>query len=197
MQLILPVLDAPESVLWGRSGALWWGFGPDRDYPVHVGRVGATVHNALGRVHRLTTLDPIDVTVHRGIPIMRPERIILALAADETRQICPSRYRGRRDLSDEIVLAPAIHKMAAMLDHAWRLRIIDGPFLHAMYERLRGKGQAGTIVLREILATRPPDYVPTDSRLEARFEEIIAPSHRRLRRRVEIDDAVGRIGRVD
>ena len=42
--------------------------------------------------------------------------------------------------------------------------------------RSGGRGRSGIVVLRTVLETRPVDYQPAGSRLEERFEEIVAPT---------------------
>jgi very-short-patch-repair endonuclease len=75
-----------------------------------------------------------------------------------------------------------------LLDHAWRQRLIDGPYLHDLASRSGGRGRSGIVVLRQVLDTRPPDYRPAGSRLEERFEEIVSPVVRsELRRQVTVD----------
>lgn len=196
-QLIAPVLDAgPGTVLWGSSASLLFGFGRDRDPLVHVARLLHSAPNPLGRVHRLVTLEPVDVTDHLGVPVARAERVILALAEAATRDWKPTRFK-HTELTDVQVLAPVIAHMAKVLDHAWSMGLIDGERIHDLCERMRGHGQAGIVVLRELLRTRPPDYIPPESGLEIRFEEIIGFLVSELDRQVEVFDAEGLIGRVD
>ena len=195
-QLIGPVLDALPAVLWDASGARWYGFGRDSDPVVQVARVGNGVPGALGRVHRLVDLCEDDVTDHHGVPIARAERVILGLAAAATREWKPTRFRNS-GLTEVEALLPVVRRMAPVLDHAWGMGFIDGRRIHAMADRMGGHGQAGIIVLRELLRVRPPDYLPPESGLEARFEEVIALHRHAFRRQVELFDDRGLIGRVD
>ncbi len=196
-QLLAPVLDAqPNAALWDESAALWWGFGRDRSPIVQVARVRHDIREPLGRLHRVTGLDQTDFTVHQGIPIARPERVILGLAAAWTRAWKPSRFRGG-DLTDAQVLAPVIDRVGASLDHAWRQGLIDGPFIHDLADRFSVSGQAGIVALREALKRRPPDYLARGSRLEERFEQLLGAPAQEFDRQVEIRDTAGLIGRVD
>jgi very-short-patch-repair endonuclease len=185
-QLLLPVLDAgPGSVLWGFAATQWWGFGRFRTFPVDVARRPCTAPADLcGRLHQTTTLDPeLDVTVHREIPIARPERLLLWLAREHT-----ERY------GHEVAAA----RLARTLDHAWRLGLVSPARLHRLAEERSGKGNAGIVVLRDLLEHRPLDHRPTDSNLEARWEEVVGPMAGQFRRQVVLgdDSAIGRFDQV-
>lgn len=185
-QLLLPVLDAGrDALLWGRAATHWWGFGRFRAFPVHVTRPrNGTRAPHIGIVHVTKHLDPaLDRTVHRGIPIARPERLILWLARVDT-----ERYG---------------HEVGALrlertLDHAWREQLIDGRRLHDLAARCAGKGNSGIVILRELLESRPPDYRPTDSNLEKRWEEAVGALARSFRRQVVLggDSPIGRFDQV-
>lgn len=197
-RLCAPVLDAlPGACLWERSAALWWGFGRDRSPVVHVARRSRPEPDAIGRLHRISDLDPLDVVLHDGIPTARPERTILSLAATETRKYRPSRLPDRRGGEDVILLTPAIRTIERILDHAWSLGLIDGEFIHDLLERQAVQGRNGIVVLREALRRRPPDYLPPESGAERRFEELLMDLVDQFQRQVEIEDPEGLIGRVD
>lgn len=183
-QLLLGVLDAGDgTVLWGRPAAHWWGFGRYRAFPVHVTRPRSGLRTPrLARIHTTTTIEPArDVTVHRGIPIVRPERLLLWLARQLTQ-----RY------GHELAAA----RLGRTLDHAWREGLVDGRRMHTVVERCAGKGNAGIVVLRQLLEERPPDYRPTDSTLERRWEEVVGPLASSFRRQVTLGDDAP-IGRFD
>jgi len=197
-QLLLPVLDAtPRAWLWGASAARWWGFSRDRSPIVHVARVDGSYPKPLGRIHRIGRIDPCDVTLHHGIPIARPERVLLTLAAHETRRYRPSRLPERRNGEDLALLRPAIKKLEGVVDHAWSLGLIDAEFITSMVKRLQSRGRAGIVVLREALRDVGPDYVATDSGTERRFEDLLGVLADQFDRQVEISDDHGLIGRVD
>ena len=161
----------------------WWGFGRFRAFPVHVGKPkDGTRAPHLGIVHSTRTIDPdLDITTHRGIPIVRPERLLLWLARADT-----ERY------GHEI----GALRLERTLDHAWRERLIDGRRLHDLVARCSGKGNSGIVILRQLLESRPPDYRPTDSNLEKRWEEVVGPLARSFRRQVVLGDGAP-IGRFD
>lgn len=183
-QLLAPVLDAgPGAVLWGYAATQWWGFGRFRSFPVDIAGAPRAVRTGLlGRFHQTTILEPeLDVTVHRGIPIARPERLILWLAREFT-------HRYGHEVG--------ARRLERTLDHAWRQRLIAPVRIHELAERGSGKGNAGIVVLRELLATRPVDYRPTDSGLEARWEEVVGALAEQFRRQVVLGDDAP-IGRFD
>jgi very-short-patch-repair endonuclease len=183
-QLLAPVLDAgPDAVLWGYAATQWWGFGRFRSFPVDVAAAPCAVRpDLLGRIHQTTTVDPeLDLTVHRGIPIARPERLILWLAREFTQ-------RWGHDVG--------ALRLERTVDHAWRQRLIVPTRIHELAERCSGKGNAGIVVLRHVLSSRPVDYRPTDSGLEARWEEVVGASARDFRRQVVLGDDAP-IGRFD
>lgn len=183
-QLLLPVLDAGRgAVLWGRAATHWWGFGRFRAFPVHVARPeDGTRGPHLGIIHTTRVLEPeLDLTVHRGIPIVRPERLLLWLARADT-----ERY------GHEI----GAIRLERALDHAWREGLVDGHRIHELARRCSGKGNSGIVILRQLLEARPPDYRPTDSGLETRWEEVVGPMASQFRRQVILGDEAP-IGRFD
>ena len=174
-QLILAVLDAgPGAGLWGKAGASHWGFSRYRRTPAHVGVPRSHVRgDRLGQIHYIRDLRPSDIVTHLDVPICRPELIILWLCGMMTHRV-----------GHELAFA----RMTPVIDQAWRQRLIDGHAIHALAERAAGRGRSGIVVLRELLAKRPPDYQPAGSRLEERFEEIVSPAvARNLRRQVTVD----------
>jgi len=185
--LMASVLDAGEgAALWGKSAAALWGFGRFRSAEPHVAIPRSHVRgDRLGQVHLLRSLSASGVTTHLDIPIARPEETVLWLAGMWTHRWGPSG------------LEIAVARTAATLDHAWRNRLIDGRRIHALCERSGGRGRSGIVVFREVLASRPPDHVPSGSALEDRFESTLPPD---LRRRLQRQVAIGgddRIGVVD
>lgn len=186
--LLAAVLDAgPEAVLWGKSAAALWGFGRFRSATPHVGAPRRVRRDRqLGQVHLLRNFDPAGSTSHLDIPISRPEETVLWLAGMWTHRWGP---RG---------LERAVARTGSTLDHAWRLRLIDGRRLHRLAERSGGRGRSGIVVLREVLASRPPDHRPAGSALEERFESVLPPGLRaRLERQVRVGSGESAIGVVD
>jgi len=174
-RLLQAVLDAgPGAVLWGKTGATWWGFGRDRLRPAHVA-VPRARKNAVtsGQLHVVSNLHERDLTHHLDVPVARPELVVLWLAGAWTHRF-----------GHEI----ALDRTRKVLDQAWRQRLIDGRYIHELAGRSGGRGRSGIVVFRQALETRPPDYQPAGSRLEERFEELLPDSlRRRLRRQVTVD----------
>lgn len=172
------MLDAgPLGWLWSKTAATWWGLGRWRLTPVHVGRPRNSSRPPQGaQLHELRHVDPRDVTDHHGIPIARPERVLRWLAGALTH-----RWPTRPDI--------AYDRLARTVDHAWREGLVDGRYLHELAERTGGKGRSGIVVLREVLASRPPDYLPAGSGAEERFEALLPAEVRaQLRRQVSVYD---------
>lgn len=176
-QLTVGVLDAgPGGVLWGKSAAAHWGFGPFPPLPVHVAvRRRSDIGDRLGQVHLVRHLGDDDVTSHLDVRTARPEVVVLWLAGMWT-------HRFGHEL--------ALERTAAVLDDAWRQRLIDERFLHELADRSGGRGRSGIVVLRSLLEERRRGYTPAGSRLEERFESLVPPDIRdRLRRQVAIETA--------
>lgn len=186
-ELTLRVLDSGRNaVLWGKTAVAWWGLQRFRLTPVHVARRRVGTRPPVGAtLHQLVSLDPRDVTSHRGVPIVRPEAAVLWLAGMWTH-----RLPGGAEA--------AFARLETVLDDAWREGLIDGEYLHALARRSGGKGRSGIVAMRRALETRPPDYLPPGSGTEARFEEVLPYEvRRRLRRQVRIADSADLIGIVD
>ena len=115
-----------------------------------------------------------DVTRLDGIPVVRPEVVVL--------QLCGSVHRQRA---------------ASVLDNLWRRRLTSGPSLRRTLSDLAGSGRNGVVVLRELLDERGDDYVPPASGLEGRFETVLRRAGELpMRRQVDTGDDRW-IGRVD
>ncbi len=127
---------------------------------------------------------PSELTDLLGIPVARPELAIRWLAGAWTH-----RWPGHPEVVDE--------RLGRTLDHAWREGLIDGRYLHELAARTGGRGRSGIVALRRALETRPPDYLPSGSGAEDRFEEVIRSQDLgRLRRQVSVYDEAP-IGVVD
>ncbi len=170
------VLDAgPDGLLWGKTAAALWGFGPFRVTPAHVAITRGAVGKGprLAQIHTLRCIDDTARTTLSDLPVCRPEEIILWLAGMWT-------HRVGHDL--------ALARMQRTLDQAWRDDLIDGPAIHRLAARSGGRGRSGIVVLRALLADRPPDYQPAGSGLEERFEEVVPATVRAaLDRQVCVD----------
>jgi very-short-patch-repair endonuclease len=114
------------------------------------------------------------VTEVHGIPVLTPSRLLFQLAATNR-----------------------VERIARLTDRAWARRLVSGRSLHEMCDELSEHGRDGMAVMRAVLEVRPIGYVPPESNLEARVEEItrdhdLPP----MRRQVDLG---GRewLGRVD
>ena len=123
--------------LWGMRGVetpampeitLW----ADRHRPLH----GVTVH-------RTQSLDPIDISRVRRIPVTTPARTLLDLGA--------------------VAPAPVVE---SALEDALMRRLVTFALLTATLERLGGPGRNGAGVLRALVEERDPATAPTQSMLE-------------------------------
>lgn len=117
-------------------------------------RIDITVPRAVNvryrgaRFHRTDVLEPVDVqTSSSGVPVVRPERMIIGVAAQQ-----PDRAGV---IIDRTVLAGL-----ATVDRVWRY-----------LTRYSGPGCPGTAAVREALLRRHPQQRPPESQLE---EEWIA-----------------------
>lgn len=174
--LMHAALDAgPGGVLWAKTASSHWGFGRFRRLPAHVAIERGRSHTGprVGQLHVVRCLPDDAWTFHHDLPVARPEETILWLAGMWT-------HRVGHELAERF--------LARTLDQAWRQELIDGHALHALAERSGGRGRSGIVVLRNVLETRGPGYLPAGSGLEERFEEIVPGVVRRdLRRQVRID----------
>jgi very-short-patch-repair endonuclease len=94
-------------------------------------------------VHRTDTLDRIDVSRRRRIPVTTPARTLLDLGA----------------------VAPALVVESALEDALMR-RLVTFALLTNTLERLGGPGRNGAGVLRALVEERDPATAPTQSMLE-------------------------------
>jgi very-short-patch-repair endonuclease len=140
----------------------------------------------LGEVHELRHLDDRAVTRHREVPISRPEETVLWMAGMWTHRYGPCG------------LELAVDRTARTVDLAWRMGLIDGRRIHDLCDRSGGRGRSGIVVLRQVLEERPPEYRPSGSALEDRFEAMLPADLRaRLERQVTVGGEGGPIGTVD
>jgi very-short-patch-repair endonuclease len=151
--LLRALLDAgPGAVLSHGTAAAWWGL-PGFDLrTIDVTRprgVTGTPVAFADRLHEVLTLGADHVTVLEGIPIVRPERVIL--------ELCASAHPARAERA---------------LDTAWSKGLCSGGSLRRVHTELAKSGRDGIVLMRELLAARPPGWVPPASGLEARFMAI-------------------------
>lgn len=175
-RLLAAVYDAgPGAHLSHGSAAAWWGLpGFDLltlDMTRPRGITATTTTRA--RLHTVVNLRAEHVTVLDGVPIVRPERLVLELCA---------------------VLHPG--RAARAFDSAWSRRLLSGPSTRTVLDELAASGRAGVVALRQLLDERGKDYVPPATNLESRAGQILADAGYEMRRQV---DSGGErwVGRVD
>jgi very-short-patch-repair endonuclease len=175
-QVMVAVLDAqPGAHAYASTGACLWGVPGHRLLPAHVvrtvGRSGR--RSAQGVVHEVAGLGDDHVTLVDGIPVVRPEVVVL--------YFCGATYRQRAE---------------SVLENLWRRRLVSGRSLRSTLDALACSGRRGVVVMRELLDERGRDYVPPASNLERRFASILARAGvAPMRRQVDSggDEWVGRV----
>jgi very-short-patch-repair endonuclease len=135
------------AVLSHRSAAALWDFGSQAGQPIHVSVPASSSGNPPGlRVHRRRALRSEDLDVLAGIPVTRPVRTLLDLAAE---------------LSD-----PRLERTVNEVD---RLDLINPEYLREAIDAYRG--EPGVARLRTLLDRRT--FRLTDSELERYFLPLV------------------------
>jgi len=175
-QMALAAVLVGRGVLSHTSAAALWGFPGFTLLPAHTTRARPTGYHRppVPGLHRTTYLPAHHLTEVDGIPVLTPSRLLFQLAA-----------------------TMHVKRVARLTDRAWARRLVSGRSLHEMCDELSEHGRDGMAVMREVLEARPVGYVPPESNLEARIEEIIRDHDLpAMRRQVDLG---GRewLGRVD
>jgi very-short-patch-repair endonuclease len=173
------VLDAsPGAWMRATSALAWWGV-PGFDLePLLVARPRGITRrpSPLARVSEVVGHLPHHVKVFDGIPVSAP-----AVALFEA---CG------------LGLHPM--KMARACDNAWSMGLFNGATIHRTFLELTGSGRNGSTLMRELLRTRPVDYIPPASNLERRLIEIVREAGLpEMRRQVDVGDDDHWVGRID
>ncbi len=130
---------------------------------------------AAGAARTSTSLEPVDVTVRRAIPVTTPVRTVFDLAGRQHPE------RTRKDLND--LMARDLITVD-MLDEA--------------LGRLAQRGRTGIGVMRELIDEVHEKGVPAGSNLELVVEDILdIAGFRHMERQVPVHDLNGFIARVD
>ena len=139
----------PRAALSHESAAALWGIRDAKGPDIVISLASSSVRYRSGvRVHRRPSLEPADITTHRGIPVTSPVRTLLDLASGRSSQAELERAINAADKRD----------------------IIDPESLRAA---LDGRtGQPGAPALRRVLDRRT--FRLTDSELERRFLRLVA-----------------------
>ncbi len=177
--LMRAVLDAgPGAVISHSTAAAWWGLPGFDLLRIHVTRPRGTTSapaTFAAHVHEVLRLTTAQVTVLDGVPVVRPERAIF--------ELCATSHPLRAERA---------------LDTGWSKSLYSGSSLRRLHDELAKRGRGGTVLLRELLAARPPNWVPPASNLEARFATIAREAQLgEWRRQVNLGDDARWCGRVD
>lgn len=179
------VLDAsPGAVLHWRTSLAWLGMTSFDLAQLHTARVRdiSGRRSDLSQIHQVRALRAHHVTVFAGIAT---ETALRAIWHEAARYSQPRRF--------EI----GVKKIGALLDQAHRLDLVTWGGLHEMVDDIRERGRSGTRIMSFLASKRQPGSSPTESRLEERFEEVLAEaSVRPLRRQVPLGGHEP-IGRAD
>lgn len=122
---------------------------------------GLTYPCNLAQLHWLRNLRAADLTTIDGVPTMSPLRAIWSEAG---------RY------SHPALFERGVERIGRILDDAHVRRLVTWGELHDSLGRIGKRGRAGTTIMRALADQRKPGTSPTESRLEARFETVIAPT---------------------
>lgn len=167
----------PGALVSHTSAAALWGLPGYRIRPLHVTIVrGNNLVRIRGAtVHRHRSLARVSASCLDGIPIVRPEVLLLQLCA---------------------VAHP--ERAARIFDRLWSERLLSGRSVRRVLAMLNTRGLTGVGVLRDLLVDRPNDYVPPASGLEARAIQILTDAGLPpMKRQVDLGDSESWCGRVD
>lgn len=174
-RVLAAVLDlGGDAALSHLPGGHWYGLQGCSLTPLHLVTTQVRRHRPDGVwIHRVRELPPTWVTVHRGVPIVRPELLAIQLFA-----VCrPERAE-------------------VLVDRLWSLRLLSGPSIAAVLAQLGARGRNGIAGLRSYLDERGPDYIPPATNLENRVKRILGDAGVEMRRQVNSGDGAW-TGRVD
>ncbi|MEA2900997.1 MAG: hypothetical protein QOH36_884 [Actinomycetota bacterium] len=134
----------PDAAVSHQSAARLWGLRGATSQRVEVIAPGTGKPRlGLAVVHRSAILAPVDVRIHEGIRLTRPERTLIDVAA----VVPPDAAAG--------MLESAVHLGLTTPEHIWRY-----------LSRYGGPGVRGAGRVRAILEARGPAARPTESGLE-------------------------------
>ena len=179
------LLDAGGDAILHATTALAWCGLPRFDLShLHVVRRRGTTSTPceLAEVHRIRDLQPSDVLVVRGLPVLEPVRAVWSVAS-ALPSSWPMEWRVKR--------------IGRIIDDAHKIGLVRWEHLQATVDRLAGRGRAASALMREVAAKREPGTSPTESRNEDRLEEVLdRAGSTTLERQVPVGDARP-VGRVD
>jgi very-short-patch-repair endonuclease len=147
--------------------------------PVHVlrARNPGVRSRSLCCLHTSTCFEEGSVAVLDGLRVTTPVRTLLDLAGS----VHPARIE-------------------LLLDRAWAKGLLSWASFHRSLEELGSRGRPGVALLRELARSRPADYRPPESNLEARANQLLVEDGQRpLDRQVDLggDAWIARVDLVD
>lgn len=169
------VLDAGgDAVLSHVPGAALWGVRGCLLRPCSITTTKSSHRRTgLATTHHVRSLPAYWRTVHRDIPVARPE--LLAL------QLFSSCHEERAE---------------RLVERLWSLGALSGQSIGSFLDDMGARGRDGTAGLRRYLAPRGLDYTPTASGLETRVMRLLRSADVPVKR--QINAGGGRwTGRVD
>lgn len=134
----------PSAAASHRSAGVLWGLRGVEEKTAEI-TVADDRHRRMAGVvvHRTDTLDALDVSQRRRIPVTTPARTLLDLGA----------------------VAP-VEAVESALEDALMRRLVTFALLAGTLERLGRRGRRGAAVLRALVEERDPATAPTESVLE-------------------------------
>lgn len=170
------VLSHRRPVALAGSSAGWvWELPGHWPCPVAVLSIRDRHHPSGCHTRTSTVLEPCDVTIRRGLPVLTPTRTIFDLAG---------RQRPERTKLD--------------LNNLMSRGLVTLDLLKGHLDRLAERGRPGITVMRERITALEMGEEPTESGLELRCRDILHEAgFAALEQQVELGDHVGVIARVD
>jgi hypothetical protein len=141
----------PRAVVSHRAAAAHWGIEIDVVRKLEISVVGSEAAPRGTLVHRVSRLETVDVTERLGLPVTRPARTIIDLAA---------------------VLTP--EALEAVLDDSLSRRLVSCPYLGRRLDDLGRRGRKGAGTLAELLAARPSGRFKAQTKFERRVLALLA-----------------------
>jgi len=174
-RLVAAVLDQGSGAVLSHTSAAWlWGLGGFSPTEIVLTRLGSSRHRTpLARVHEVRSLPGRWLTLRDGIPVVRPELMMM--------QLCATLPRGRAERA---------------LDNAWRDRMLSGASLIGFLNDHAASGRNGIALLRELTEARGDRSTPPASNLEARVKFLFMGTPLRFVPQADLGDDAW-TGRVD
>jgi very-short-patch-repair endonuclease len=174
--LMTAVLDEGEgSAVSHKPAAAWWRVPGFSLHPVTVATTRRHRRREASWVrHVVRSLPGRWLTVLDGIPIVRPELLMM--------QLCATVHPDRAERA---------------LDNAWRMRLVSSDSLRAFLADHAARGRNGIALLRSLVDARGASHRPVDSGLEGRVQRLLSDAGLTFRRQVDLGNGDGWLARCD